>query len=88
VRGVDSTRLTPAQRHRLICVLARHRDYFRALAERMLHLNFPDDDPLYVAARRAYDAAHEAVKAAADPQPKDDGGGGPLPTWSRHYGRD
>ena len=84
MRGVDSRSLTDAQRQWLVGALAARRDFFRALAERMMLKQFPQDDPVFRATCRAFDAAHEAVKAAAESGRVE--GNGPLPTWSTHYG--
>jgi hypothetical protein len=55
--GMNSHDLTPAQASKLYSELFGHVKYLLRLRKRMEDLRFPHDDPLYVAATAAYDAA-------------------------------
>ena len=88
----DSSQLNLAQRRRVFDAAADRRDYFRRLAERMKELNWPDDDPLYVAARQAWDAAHALVKALKimdafrAAEKAEEAGNAKPPRWMKHWG--
>jgi hypothetical protein len=57
-------RFTPAQASRLYEALFPHVDYLLRLKKRLEDLRFAEDDPLLVAAAKAYDAAWELSQEA------------------------
>ena len=81
---MDSSHLTPDQRHKLLLAVADRRDYFARVRDRMRGHHWPEDDPVYHAVCRAYDAAHGVITALCNreetkPTP---------PDWMKHMGKD
>lgn len=72
---MDSRRLSTEQVNRLRAQLQRQHDYLQRLCVRMMDLNWRTDDPLLVAAQKAYHA-HEDLLRLAVPRRKP---GGRLP---------
>ena len=75
-------RLTPDQRHKLLHAVADRRDYFAKLRDRMKATGWPEEDPLFVAVCRAYDAAQAVVQAIYRPEDRTP----PQPEWMKHVG--
>ncbi len=61
---MNSDDLTPAQAERLKAVLGRHLRFLNRLVTRMQQLQFPLDDPLWVATVAARDKAQDLLTAA------------------------
>jgi hypothetical protein len=78
---MDSSQLTRDQRHKLLMAVADRRDYFGKLKERMEATGWPPDDPLFVAVRKAWDAAQELVMAVFEREEKP-----APPEWVRRMG--
>lgn len=73
--GVDSTRLTPAQREKLAEAALRHRRFIEQLVARMQQLHFPGDDQVYSSAVDALAAAKRFTEAIER-----------LPAWRKAIG--
>ena len=61
---MDHTTLSPEQYAPVIAKLMAHRDYLDKVLKRMKANRFPADDPLFVAALKAWEAASHACVAA------------------------
>src|SRR5687768_1475705 len=68
---MDAASLTAVQRHRLLLAIATRRDWLGKLRDRMDAQGWAQDDAVYVAVRRAWDATHAAIVALVDSEPEE-----------------
>jgi len=60
---MDSTKLTPQQRDRLVMLLSRHRDGLNRLKQRMIAVGWPTIDSVYCSVLAAEQAIQSAISA-------------------------
>jgi hypothetical protein len=68
---MDASKLTPAQRHKLLMSLADRRDWLAKVRERMDAQAWRKEDPFYVTVCAAREAVHVALRALFDAEPKE-----------------
>lgn len=73
--------MTPDRRLKLLHAVADRQDYFGKLRDRMKATGWPEEDPLFLAVCRAYDAAQAVVQLAFRPDDPL-----PQPEWMKHVG--